>query len=56
MPITGKIRYRQVDIAVTLTYDGMDLIANFNEPQRAVTPGQFLVAYRGNQVIGSGII
>jgi tRNA-specific 2-thiouridylase len=55
-PITGKIRYRQIDIAVTLSYKEDGLVANFKEPQRAVTPGQFLVIYQGSHVIGSGII
>lgn len=28
----------------------------FQEPQRAVTPGQFAVVYQGNELLGSGII
>jgi tRNA-specific 2-thiouridylase len=28
----------------------------FNEPQRAVTPGQFAVIYHGTELLGSGII
>lgn len=55
-PLTCKIRYRQVDIGVTLTYLNGELIAYFSEPQRAVTPGQFLVAYQGSRIIGSGVI
>lgn len=29
---------------------------HFNEPQRAVTPGQFAVIYYGTELLGSGII
>ena len=56
IPLTCKIRYRQADTEVTLNYSDNQLIANFEEPQRAITPGQFLVAYQGSRVIGSGII
>jgi tRNA-specific 2-thiouridylase len=28
----------------------------FDEPQRAITPGQALVAYRGDEVLGGGWI
>jgi tRNA U34 2-thiouridine synthase MnmA/TrmU len=57
MPLTCKIRYRQADIDLILSQnsDGT-ILAQFKESQRAVTPGQFLVAYSGGGVVGSGII
>ena len=39
---------------VTPTEDGAHI--DFDAPQRAVTPGQSAVIYRGGQVVGGGII
>ena len=52
----AKTRYRQPDQActVTLTETGCQVL--FDEPQRAVTPGQSLVLYRGEHCLGGGII
>ena len=38
-----------------MTEDG-HLICEFDEPQRAITPGQALVMYDGEYVVGGGII
>jgi tRNA-specific 2-thiouridylase len=54
---TCKVRYRQQDVAaeVHLRSDGaVDVF--FDEPQRAVTPGQSLVLYRDELCLGGGII
>lgn len=55
--VTAKTRYSQKEAAATVyqTGDGM-LTAEFDEPQRAVTPGQSLVLYDGETVVGGGII
>ncbi len=52
-----KIRYRQADQAchATLRADGA-LDVRFDEPQRAVTPGQFAVLYDGERCLGGGVI
>jgi tRNA-specific 2-thiouridylase len=52
-----KVRYRQSDQAARLEPrpDGtMDIV--FEEPQRAVTPGQYAVAYDGERCLGGAVI
>jgi len=52
-----KVRYRQSDQAANLEPrpDGSLRIV-FDEPQRAVTPGQYAVAYEGERCLGGGVI
>jgi len=54
---TVKIRYahRGAEAKVINCRDGRLKII-FSEPQRAVTPGQFAVAYSGDYLLCSGII
>ena len=52
----GKARYRSVEVPCTVRQDGDALLAEFDEPQRALTPGQALVLYQGEYVIGGGTI
>ena len=54
--VTAKFRYRQPDQPVTVTRRGDDLLFTFDEPQRAVTPGQSAVLYDGQTCLGGGII
>lgn len=56
--VTCKIRYAQnaaPAVAGTFMRDDMAVIV-FNEPQRAVTPGQSAVIYDGERLLGGGII
>ncbi|MBN8555651.1 MAG: tRNA 2-thiouridine(34) synthase MnmA, partial [Deltaproteobacteria bacterium] len=56
-PLTVKIRSRSALIPSTLVQkEGSKLIARFETPQRAVTPGQFAVFYDRNRVVGGGPI
>ncbi|MAZ65728.1 MAG: tRNA 2-thiouridine(34) synthase MnmA [Kangiellaceae bacterium] len=55
--ITAKIRYRQQDVPCRILRDDIDSIkVEFEQPQRAITPGQSVVFYRGSVCLGGGII
>jgi tRNA-specific 2-thiouridylase len=57
--ISVKIRYRNRASAATLkrtSKDGSKVQIVFSAPRRAVTPGQSVVFYRGDRVLGGGII
>ena len=52
-----KIRYNDSGKPGTVYPEGENrLRVIFDEPQRAITPGQSMVFYRGDQVLGGGII
>ena len=54
---TAKIRYGHKGTACTVTRVGEDRIrCDFDEPVRAVTPGQAVVFYRDGRVAGGGTI
>ena len=54
---TGKTRYRQVDqpCHVQVQSDG-SIRVDFGIPQRAVTPGQYVVLYQNEVCLGGGVI
>ena len=53
----AKVRYRQSDQACTISKNKDGTIkVSFNQPQRAVTPGQSVVFYDGDVCLGGGII
>ncbi len=54
---TCKIRYRHQPVACRVKLSAGDVCeVYFNEPQKAITPGQSLVFYRGDEVLGGGRI
>ncbi len=52
----AKFRYRQPEQKVKVTILNNLVKVDFFEPQRAVTPGQFVVFYNNNMCLGGGII
>jgi tRNA-specific 2-thiouridylase len=61
VPVPGKqyqmrLRYRAPLVAGTLTIQGDKADAHLAEEVRAVTPGQSLVVYDGERVLGGGVV
>lgn len=57
MEVTAKIRYSHKGAKCRIREAGADLIeCRFDEPQRAITPGQAVVFYNGDYVVGGGVI
>lgn len=55
--VTAKIRYAHQGASATVTPMGTDCAeVVFDEPQRAVTPGQAVVFYDGDMLLGGGTI
>ncbi len=57
MRVSVKIRHKHAGAAATIEKSGKDeILVTFDEPQRAVTPGQAAVFYDGDIVVGGGWI
>ena len=56
MDCHARIRYRQQDQACHLEAASDGILVNFQQPQRAVTPGQFVVFYRDDECLGGAVI
>ncbi|MGE5575716.1 MAG: tRNA 2-thiouridine(34) synthase MnmA [Syntrophothermus sp.] len=57
MEVTAKIRYNiKPAPAVIEPEKGGRVLVRFKEPQRAITPGQAVVYYQGDLLIGGGVI
>ncbi|MGC8595633.1 MAG: tRNA 2-thiouridine(34) synthase MnmA [Candidatus Kryptoniota bacterium] len=53
----AKIRYKDSGEAATVQeLDGDRIIVNFKKPRRAITPGQSVVIYDGDDVVAGGVI
>jgi tRNA-specific 2-thiouridylase len=51
-----RIRHRHAPAEAEVQPEGEGFVVRFDEPQRAVTPGQAAVVYEGDEVIGGGFI
>ncbi len=57
MRVTVKIRHRHEAAAAMIEKSGADeILVSFEQPQRAITPGQAAVFYDGDVVVGGGWI
>ncbi|RZJ35519.1 MAG: tRNA 2-thiouridine(34) synthase MnmA [Flavobacterium sp.] len=56
MQVTARIRYRQALQQATLHQFAHGLYVTFDQPQSAITEGQFVAWYIGDELVGSGVI
>jgi tRNA-specific 2-thiouridylase len=54
--VKAKIRYKSPETSAMLYPCNDRVEVRFDTPQRAVTPGQAVVFYQGDEVLGGGII
>ncbi len=55
--LRAKVRYRMAEQPCTVEQTGPDALrVTFDQPQRAITPGQAVVLYDGDVVVGGGTI
>jgi tRNA-specific 2-thiouridylase len=56
MEVMARIRYRQPLQKATLHQYENGMYVSFEEPQSAITEGQFVAWYLGDELVGSGVI
>ena len=54
--VTAMVRYRMDGRAAVADVEGNRLTVEFSEPLEGVAPGQAVVCYRGDVVVGGGVI
>ena len=54
--VEAKIRYRKKPAFCTVVREGEKLKITFKENQESITPGQAVVLYAGDRVLGGGVI
>ncbi len=54
--VTAKIRYKSKEAEATVTPYDDSLDVHFANPQKAITPGQAIVFYNTDEILGGGII
>ncbi len=57
LEVQARIRYNAPEVGCSLMIlDDRHFKVDFKEPQRSITPGQSVVLYQGNVILGGGII
>ena len=57
MRVTAKVRYRQAEVLAEVEQIALDRVrVVFEHPQKAIAPGQAVVFYDGDYVVGGGTI
>ncbi len=54
--VQARIRYNASEQPATLYPRGAEAEVRFHQPQRAITPGQVVAFYQGEELLGGGII
>ncbi|MBI5561141.1 MAG: tRNA 2-thiouridine(34) synthase MnmA [Deltaproteobacteria bacterium] len=54
--VEAKVRYRHTPADCSIRTEGNGAAVMFNAPQKSITPGQAVVFYRGDEVMGGGWI
>lgn len=56
MPVQAKVRYKDDPAPAKVFSVGESIRVEFENPKRAITPGQSVVLYDGDDLVGGGII
>ena len=56
LEVKAKIRYKSSQEPANVIVSGNEGVVEFSEPQRAITPGQPVVFYHDEELLGGGII
>ena len=56
LEVSAKIRFRTPEVSARLKVFAEEAEVLFDQPQRAIAPGQAVVFYRGDEVLGGGTI
>jgi tRNA-specific 2-thiouridylase len=54
--VIARVRYRSKGVEASVVVSGEKAVVNFSEPVESVSPGQSVVFYDGDDLIGGGII